>query len=49
MELIPLLFGLLVTVTAIATGVYIGVLRALDVYFGEEDSVFLSDERDGRW
>lgn len=37
----------LVVLTFIAGGVYIGVLRALDVYFDEEsDSLFLSGDSD---
>jgi hypothetical protein len=38
-------FFLLVAITVIASGTYIGALRALDVYFGGEPSIFLSDER----
>lgn len=35
----------LLALTFIAAGVYIGVLRALDVYFDEEaDSLFLSND-----
>lgn len=42
---------LLVTVTVIAIGAYIGSLRALDTFYSEEDSIFLSENagpRDAR-
>lgn len=45
-DALGLLFGLLLTVVTIAAGVYIGALRALDVYFGGKESAFLSDDRE---
>ena len=40
--------ALLATLTVIAGGAYVGALRALDVYHGNHDSIFLSEERRGR-
>ncbi len=37
-----LLLPTLIIVTVIAIGTYIGTLRALEVYHGDGDSVFLS-------
>jgi hypothetical protein len=43
-DLLSLAVTVLVGLTVIAAAVYIGVLRALDVYFDDDqDSVFLSD------
>jgi len=44
-QLVGYAFFLLVAITVIASGTYIGALRALDVYFGGEPSIFLSDDR----
>ncbi|WP_201292892.1 hypothetical protein [Halobacterium bonnevillei] len=43
-ELVWYGFALLVTVTVIAIGAYIGALRALDTFYSEEDSIFLSED-----
>ena len=43
-QLVALGFAFLVGVTFIAIGAYIGTLRALDVFYSEEDSIFLSDD-----
>ena len=45
-ELVWSLFGLLVAVTFVALGAYVGALRALDVYFSDESSIFLSEDRE---
>lgn len=45
-ELVGYAFGLLVVVTTIAAGAYIGALRALDVYYSGERSLFLSNDRE---
>ncbi|AAG19332.1 hypothetical protein [Halobacterium salinarum] len=42
--LVALVLGALVSVTVLSFGAYIGALRALDVYFSDQDSVFLSDD-----
>ncbi|MDL0138079.1 hypothetical protein PNP85_00920 [Halobacterium salinarum] len=42
--LVGLAFGALVSVTLVSFGAYIGALRALDVYFSDQDSVFVSDD-----
>ncbi|WP_277555532.1 hypothetical protein [Halobaculum limi] len=43
---LDLLLAALVSVVVIATGVYIGVLRALDVYANSSASFFLMDRPD---
>lgn len=43
-DVLQLAFGAFVSVTLVALGVYIGALRALDVYFSEQGSIFLSDD-----
>jgi hypothetical protein len=44
-SLLGVLVSVLIAVTVIAAGVYIGALRALDVYYGaDQDSVFLSED-----
>ena len=46
-SVLGVLFSVLVAVTVIAAGVYIGALRALDVYHDDDqDSVFLSGGSD---
>ncbi|AHG03649.1 hypothetical protein HALDL1_08600 [Halobacterium sp. DL1] len=45
-ELIGIAFSLLVAVTVVAIGAYIGALRALDTFYSGEDSIFLSDDVD---
>jgi hypothetical protein len=47
-QLVMLGVGLLVTVTVIAIGSYVGTLRALDVFYGGGDSLFLSDDVEDR-
>ncbi|CAM2968284.1 MULTISPECIES: hypothetical protein [Halobacterium] len=42
--LVALVLGALVSVTVLSFGAYVGALRALDVYFSDQDSVFLSDD-----
>jgi hypothetical protein len=37
-------FALLVTITVIAAGAYVGALRAMDTFYSGEDSMFLSDD-----
>lgn len=37
-------FVVLVVVTVLAIGSYVGTLRALDVYHSEESSIFLSED-----
>lgn len=37
-------FALLVTVTVIAAGAYVGALRALETFYSGEDSIFLSED-----
>ncbi|MFC3476146.1 hypothetical protein [Halobacterium litoreum] len=43
-EVLQLAFAAFVSVTLVALGVYIGALRALDVFYSEQDSIFLSDD-----
>jgi hypothetical protein len=40
-------FGLVITVSIIAIGAYIGTLRALDTFYGGGDSMFLSERFHG--
>ncbi|MFB6269402.1 MAG: hypothetical protein ABEH83_05625 [Halobacterium sp.] len=37
-------FALLVAVTVVAIGSYVGALRALDTFYSGEDSIFLSED-----
>ncbi|WP_424017602.1 hypothetical protein ACOZ4N_17280 [Halorientalis pallida] len=48
LQLIWFAFGLVITVSIIAIGAYIGTLRALDTFYGDSDSLFLSEEFHGR-
>jgi hypothetical protein len=41
-------FILLVVVTVIAIGSYVGTLRALEVFYSGESSIFLSEEAGSR-
>ena len=43
---LPFPYSAVVTFLVVACGVYVGVLRALDVYFGGHDSYFLPDRDD---
>ena len=43
-ELVSVAFAFLVGVTFIAIGAYIGTLRALETFYSEEDSIFLSND-----
>lgn len=43
-ELVWYGFGLLVAVTVIAIGAYIGSLRALETFYTDQQSIFLSDD-----
>lgn len=43
-ELVWYGFALLVVVTVVAIGAYIGALRALDTFYSDGDSVFLSED-----
>lgn len=43
-QLVSLGVGLLVVVTVVAMGAYIGTLRALAVYHSGQDSVFLGED-----
>ncbi|MFB6166538.1 MAG: hypothetical protein ABEJ31_15370 [Haloarculaceae archaeon] len=47
-ELLSMLLAVVLTVTMVAAGAYVGALRALDVYHSDADSVFLPDRGDGR-
>lgn len=49
MELLSLLLALAVAVSFVALGAYVGALRALDVYFSDESSIFLSEDRNRRF
>jgi hypothetical protein len=42
---LSLVFAFLASVVVISIGSYIGALRALEVYHGDETSMFLRDER----
>ena len=48
LQLVLLAIYLLGIVTVIAIGAYIGTLLALDTFYGDGDSVFLSEEFHGR-
>ena len=48
LQLVLLAIYLLGIVTVIAIGGYIGTLLALDTFYGDGDSVFLSEEFHGR-
>lgn len=43
-QLLAVAIALLITITVIAIGSYVGTLRALDVFYSGEDSVFLSED-----
>ena len=48
LEFVWFVVGLVLTVGIIAIGAYIGTLRALDTFYGDGDSIFLSEEFHGR-
>lgn len=43
-QLVAYGFVLLVAVTVLAIGSYVGTLRALDVFYSDESSIFLSED-----